>query len=171
MDTAFSFPATPTMPLFALSPERQNTRAQQQTPTKFDFGRGSLNNDISPNKLFGHPEYGVPGDFGSKTIDLTEDFAQNEFSFKSPFAKSESTFKAPALPGSPTRHERAQSDVHSMVARFDSLKIQDPEEMKKKHAAALKRAQMGREEAEAEAKKLKEEMKEMKSEMDDYKAR
>jgi hypothetical protein len=157
------------MPLFALSPERQNARAQ--TPTKFDFGRGSLNADISPSKLFGHPEYGIPGDFGSKTIDLTDDFAQNEYSFKSPFAKSDSTFKVPALPGSPTRHERAQSDVHSMVARFDSLKIQDPEELKKKHAAALKRAQMGREEAEADARQLKEEIKEMKSEMDDYRAR
>jgi len=169
MDSSIRFPATPGMPLFSLSPERVNTRAH--TPTKYpDVGRASL--DISPSKLFGHPEFGVPGDFGGKPLDLTDEFSMdNEFTFKSPFAKSESTFKIPSLPGSPTRHARAQSDVHSMVARFDTLNIKDPDEGRKKQAAALKRAEMGREEAEKEAKRLREELAEMKLEVDDYKSR
>ena len=130
--------------------------------------------NIDPNLTFGHPEYGIPGDFSSKPLDLTlsEDFTNNnEFTLKSPFAKSDSSFKPPPLSGSPTRQQRAQSDVHSMVARFDTLQIRDPEEARKKQAAALKRAQMGREEAEADAKRVREELREAKSDVESYKSR
>lgn len=61
------------------------------------------------------------------------------------------------MPDSPThspKHGRV-SDVHGMVARFNSLDIKDHAELRKKDEAALRRAQVGREEAEGEMRWMK----------------
>lgn len=60
--------------------------------------------------------------------------------------------------GTSPKHLRASSDVQGMVARFNSLDIKDHDEQRRKDAAALKRAQMGREEAEGELARVREEM-------------
>lgn len=64
---------------------------------------------------------------------------------------------------SPSRNKDL-SDVQGMVARFNALDIKDHAELRKKEQAALRRAQMGREEAEAEAKRWREECRGLKRE-------
>lgn len=54
-----------------------------------------------------------------------------------------------------------------MVARFNSLDIRDHVELRKKDEAALKRAQMGREEAEEQLKRVREESRKLKRDLDD----
>ncbi len=51
-----------------------------------------------------------------------------------------------------------------MVARFNSLDIKDHAELRKKDEAALKRAQMGREEAEAECQRMRQELRAVEAE-------
>jgi len=78
------------------------------------------------------------------------------------------------LPDSPTRsprQKREASDVHGMVARFNSLDIKDHAELRKKDEAALRRAQIGREEAEGEARSLKADSQRLEKELEDAKER
>jgi len=58
-----------------------------------------------------------------------------------------------------------------MVARFNSLDIKDHAEMRKKDEAALRRAQMGREEAEEEMRKMKEESGRLEKELEETRER
>ena len=75
---------------------------------------------------------------------------------------------SPSLPdlGKP-KHNKANSDVQGMVARFNSLDIKDHAELRKKDEAALKRAQLGREEAEEQLRRVREETRRMKRELDE----
>lgn len=67
---------------------------------------------------------------------------------------------------------RTNSDVQGMVARFNGLNIQDRlEEKIKKKEAALSRANMGREEAEAQVKELREEGRAAKRDLDESRDR
>lgn len=78
------------------------------------------------------------------------------------------------LPDSPTRsprHDRNISDVHGMVARFNSLDIKDHAELRKKDEAALRRAQMGREEAEEELRNTREQSQRLEKELEEVKER
>lgn len=72
--------------------------------------------------------------------------------------------------GSP-KHARSNSAVEGMIARFGSLDVKDHVDLRKKDEAALRRAQMGREEAEGEARKLKDEARVAKKEAEDAKER
>jgi len=58
-----------------------------------------------------------------------------------------------------------------MVARFNSLDIKDHAELRKKDEAALRRAQMGREEAEEEMRKVKDESRRLEKEIEEAKER
>ena len=84
----------------------------------------------------------------------------------SPFEKSEvSGF-------SPPKHWRTNSDVQGIVARFNGLDIKDRMDDKlKKSEASLRRAQMGREEAEAQVKELREEARAAKKDLDESRDR
>lgn len=82
-----------------------------------------------------------------------------------PFLLNASANGSVSASGSPTkmfrspRHSRNNSDalVQGMVARFDSMSIKD---FRARDEVALRRADMAREMAELEGRKLKEEMKE-----------
>lgn len=72
--------------------------------------------------------------------------------------------------GSP-KHVRDKSAVEGMIARFGSLDVKDHVDLRKRDEAALRRAQLGREEAESEGKKLREEVHLAKKEAEDAKER
>lgn len=63
-------------------------------------------------------------------------------------------------------HVRTNSDVQSLVARFDHLHVKDKDEesveRRRKHDAELRRAQIGREEAESDVRRLREELRRLK---------
>ena len=92
----------------------------------------------------------------------------------SPDRLNTTTYYDYQLPDSPTRsplRERKHSDVHGMVARFNSLDIKDHADLRKRDEAALRRAQMGREEAEEELRKTKEESQRLEKELAEVKER
>lgn len=84
-----------------------------------------------------------------------------------------------ALPQSPSlpeihslrSHVRTNSDVQGLVKRFEHLDVRDRDaesvERKRRHEAELRRAQIAREEAESDVKRLREESRRLKKECDD----
>lgn len=70
---------------------------------------------------------------------------------------------------SPTRQK--SSDVHSMVARFNALDIKDHQELRRRDEAALKRAQMGREQAEEECMRIREEARHLRRDVEEGRER
>ncbi|KAI9660642.1 MAG: hypothetical protein M1821_009994 [Bathelium mastoideum] len=78
--------------------------------------------------------------------------------------------QSPSLPLLPSwspdkqSHVRTSSDVQGMVARFNSLEINDHAEMRRRDELALRKAEMGREQAEARMEKLREELRRMQKE-------
>ncbi len=68
-------------------------------------------------------------------------------------------------------HVRTSSDVQGMVARFNSLEIRDPAERAKRDDLAVRRAEMAREMAEVEAKRIKEAAVKMEKELEGLVAR
>jgi hypothetical protein len=84
-----------------------------------------------------------------------------------------------ALPQSPSLpeihalrpHVRTNSDVQGLVKRFEHLDVRDRDaestERRKRHEAELRRAQIAREEAESDVKRLREEVRRLKKEGDD----
>lgn len=75
---------------------------------------------------------------------------------------------SPSMPelGRP-KHMQSNSEVQAMVSRFNSLEINDHAELHKRDAAALKRAQMGREEAETELQRCREEARQLRKGIDE----
>ncbi|KAF2231979.1 hypothetical protein EV356DRAFT_534980 [Viridothelium virens] len=70
----------------------------------------------------------------------------------------------PSLPSwSPQRpsHSRTNSDVQGMVARFNNLEINDHAEMRRRDELALRKAEVGREQAELRMEKLREELRKL----------
>ena len=158
MNPELSFSDDSTMPLFPLSAERVNaTRQSPQRSLKFESppNRPTTPIMMSSDRTrspFGHPEYGIPGDFSGAAL-----AAQT----RGRLVFGESPFKQTDIFGNPTRttqsnsppkvlHVRTNSDVQGMVARFNSLDIKDHADLRKKEAAALKRAQMARDDAQAQ---------------------
>lgn len=92
---------------------------------------------------------------------------------------SESIFGPGAMPTSPSlpelhafrTHTRTNSDVQGLVKRFEHLDVRDRDaenaERRKKHEAELHRAQVAREEAESDSRRLREEVRRLKKENDD----
>ena len=68
-------------------------------------------------------------------------------------------------PSSPTRNPN--SDVQGMVARFNALEIKDHAELRRRDEAALKRAQMAREQAEEVASAAREDARALKRDLDE----
>lgn len=84
--------------------------------------------------------------------------------------------QSPSLPAfttsassSPTRDKN--SDVQGMVARFNALDIKDHQELGRRQEAAVKRAQMGREQAEEECRRAKEEMRALRRDVEEGRER
>lgn len=94
-------------------------------------------------------------------------------------AQNESAFVVGAMPNSPSlpelhafrAHVRTNSDVQGLVKRFEHLDVRDRDaessERRKKHEAELRRAQVAREEAEEDVKRLREEVRRLKKEGDE----
>ncbi|KAK5727152.1 hypothetical protein LTR15_003045 [Elasticomyces elasticus] len=72
-------------------------------------------------------------------------------------------------------HVRTNSDVHGLVKRFEHLDVRDKDvessERRKKHEAELRRAQIAREEAESDVRRLREELRQMKKESEESRER
>lgn len=91
----------------------------------------------------------------------------------------ETGFVLPASPSLPEIHSfqrthgRTNSDVHvqGLVKRFEHLDVRDRDaesaDRRKRHEAELRRAQIGREEAESDVKRLREEVRRLKKEGDE----
>jgi hypothetical protein len=159
-------------PLQPLSPERVNgtrpstTSTSQKSPSKASTGDKAIRHDL-------------PSPFASptrKAANLFADYNPN----RAAMAK-ESGF---LLQGSPTigdinafkhHHVRTNSDVQGLVKRFEHLDVRDRDaesnERRKKLEAELRRAQIAREEAESDAKKLREESRRLKREVEEGKDR
>ncbi|KAK5685270.1 hypothetical protein LTS10_003348 [Elasticomyces elasticus] len=72
-------------------------------------------------------------------------------------------------------HVRTNSDVHGLVKRFEHLDVRDKDvesaERRRKHEAELRRAQIAREEAESDVRRLREELRQMKRESEESRER
>ncbi|KAK3641539.1 hypothetical protein LTR22_016540 [Elasticomyces elasticus] len=72
-------------------------------------------------------------------------------------------------------HVRTNSDVHGLVKRFEHLDVRDKDvesaERRRKHEAELRRAQIAREEAESDVRRLREELRQMKKESEESRER
>ena len=68
-------------------------------------------------------------------------------------------------------HVRTNSDVQGLVKRFEHLDVRDRDaesaERRRKHEAELRRAQIAREEAESDVKRLREELRRIKRDGED----
>ncbi|USW49222.1 hypothetical protein Slin15195_G025410 [Septoria linicola] len=77
----------------------------------------------------------------------------------------------PEIPPFPRNHVRTNSDVQGLVKRFEHLDVRDRDaesaERRKRHEAELRRAQVAREEAEMDVKRLREEVRRLKKEGDE----
>jgi seryl-tRNA synthetase len=103
----------------------------------------------------------------------------NLFADYNPQARSPVKENGFALPGSPSlpeihafrTHTRTNSDVQGLVKRFEVLDVRDRDaelaDRTKRHEAELRRAQIAREEAESDVKRLREETRRLKREGDD----
>lgn len=73
------------------------------------------------------------------------------------------------------KHGRTNSDVQGLVKRFEHLDVRDRDaennERRKRHELELRRAQIAREEAETDVKRLREEVRRLKKEGDDGRER
>ncbi|SMQ48014.1 unnamed protein product [Zymoseptoria tritici ST99CH_3D7] len=103
----------------------------------------------------------------------------NLFADYNPHARSPVKENGFALPGSPSlpeihafrSHARTNSDVQGLVKRFEILDVRDRDaelaDRSKRHEAELRRAQIAREEAESDVKRLREETRRLKKEGDE----
>jgi hypothetical protein len=154
-----------------LSPERVNgTRPSTASSSQKSPSKGSTGDKATRHDL--------PSPFSSptrKAANLFADYNPN----RAAMAK-ESGF---VLQASPTigdinafkSHVRTNSDVQGLVKRFEHLDVRDRDaesnERRKKLEAELRRAQIAREEAESDAKKLREESRKLKREVEEGKDR
>lgn len=150
--SAFQFPARQSSPLHPLSPERVNGRPASTNTTKSRKSAETESEDVE-------------GPHSSPTRKA------NLFADYHPITTSPSRTKevfggvpnSPSLPefASLRSHGRTNSDVQGLVKRFEHLDVRDrdaeSEARRKKQEMELRRAQLGREEAESELKKWREE--------------
>ncbi|KAK0354055.1 hypothetical protein LTR91_020261 [Friedmanniomyces endolithicus] len=94
--------------------------------------------------------------------------------------KSTTGFALPQSPSLPEihalrSHVRTNSDVHGLVKRFEHLDVRDKDadsaDRRRKHEAELRRAQIAREEAESDVRRLREELRHVKKESEDGRER
>lgn len=148
---AFKMPSRDSQPLHPLSPERVNGRlASKHTRTATDS------------------EVQEPSSTHSSPTRKANLFADYHPVTTTP-SKSSSQVLGGGLPQSPSMpeftslrsHVRTNSDVQGLVKRFEHLDVRDRdaevEKLRRKHEMELRRAQLGREEAESESRKWRSE--------------
>ena len=152
--TAFEFPARESSPLHPLSPQRVNRRPASTATSRSSYKTSETDSQDEP------------------AAQLSPTRKANLFAEYNPITRTPSPSKevfgggvqqSPSMPDmtSLRSHGRTNSDVQVLVKRFEHLDVRDRdaegEARRKKHEMELRRAQLGREEAESELKKWREE--------------
>ena len=88
--------------------------------------------------------------------------------------------QSPSMPAFTTHHissanssptHQKNSDVQGMVARFNALEIKDHQELRRRDEAALKRAQVGREQAEEDCRRMREDARALRKDVEEGRER
>jgi len=150
-------------PLLALSPERVNGTRPQSTLSMASKSSKTSDADIAlPGK-----EIMSPSSSPTRRANLFADYQPNSSSHNQPisaFPPPGGVPQSPSLPEFTTlrTHVRTNSDVQGLVKRFEYLDVRDRDaenvERRRKHEAELRRAQIAREEAESDVRKLREDL-------------
>ncbi|KAH9826368.1 hypothetical protein Tdes44962_MAKER03500 [Teratosphaeria destructans] len=163
----FKMPGRPQQPLQMLSPERLNAPRP--------VSAASVSSKTSKTSDSDHvmPQRGQPSSAHSSPTRRANLFADYH---PVTTQQQESIVLGGGLPQSPSMpdfrsargHTRTNSDVQGLVKRFEHLDVKDRDaeysERRKKHEAELRRAQVAREEAESDVKRLREEVRRLKRE-------
>ncbi|KAK1814051.1 hypothetical protein LTR12_011569 [Friedmanniomyces endolithicus] len=159
-------------PLHALSPERVNAARTISTATTAT--KTSWTNDADAD-VFPPPR--EPGSTQSSPTRRANLFADYHPATPN---KSTTGFALPQSPSLPEihalrSHVRTNSDVHGLLKRFEHLDVRDKDaesaDRRRKHEAELRRAQIAREEAESDVRRLREELRHVKKESEDGRER
>ena len=118
------------------------------------FSHISIQPDMDPNFKF-------PGSPGTPLFQVSPERVNQQRA---------STIFDDSPSGSPHRHSR-ESSVHEKVAAFNSLAFQGKQLERKANDAALKRAMLGREEAESEMRRYREETQALRRQVEEGKER
>lgn len=165
MESAFRFPSRESQPLHPLSPERVNG---SKRPTSISSMTSKFSSAVESTNSTENPS---PRSSPNRKANLFADY--------NPHARSPVKENGFALPGSPSlpeihafrSHARTNSDVQGLVKRFEILDVRDRDaelaDRSKRHEAELRRAQIAREEAESDVKRLREETRRLKKEGDE----
>ncbi|KAK0857406.1 hypothetical protein LTS02_010230 [Friedmanniomyces endolithicus] len=159
-------------PLHTLSPERVNaarTISTATTATKTSW-TNETDADVFPPPREPSSTHSSP----TRRANLFADYH--------PATPNKSTtgFALPQSPSLPEihalrSHVRTNSDVHGLVKRFEHLDVRDKDaesaDRRRKHEAELRRAQIAREEAESDVRRLREELRHVKKESEDGRER
>ena len=148
-------------PLHPLSPERVNAARTISTTTT--ISKASRTTDAESDWD------GLPAPSGITSTHSSPTRKANLFADYHPTTPKQ-TASGFALPQSPSLpeisalrgHVRTNSDVQGLVKRFEHLDVRDRDaesvERRRKHEAELRRAQIAREEAESDVRRLREEL-------------
>ncbi|TKA66547.1 hypothetical protein B0A55_08495 [Friedmanniomyces simplex] len=156
-------------PLHTLSPERVNAARTISTATKTSRTTETDADVFSPLR-----EPSSTQSSPTRRANLFADYHP---------ATPKQTSTGFALPQSPSlpeihalrSHVRTNSDVHGLVKRFEHLDVRDKDvesaDRRRKHEAELRRAQIAREEAESDVRRLREELRHVKKDSEDGRER
>lgn len=172
--SGFKFPSE-SRALHPLSPERVNAgrMASNTTTATTTSSKESMrgDNDSQFEAAFRSPQSSPTRRSKNNNLLLDCDF------LSSPSNKTTGGFALPQSPSLPEfnalqrGHARTNSDVQGLVKRFEHLDVRDRDaetaDRRKRHEAELRRAQIAREEAESDVKRLREEVRRYKKERDD----
>lgn len=166
----FRFPKD-SQPLHQLSPERINAaRTISTTTTASKISRTTVSDDETV--------FPLPSSTHSSPTRRANLFA--DYHPTTPKSSQTNGFALPQSPSLPEihalrGHARTNSDVQGLVKRFEHLDVRDKDaesvERRRKHDAELRRAQIAREEAESDVKRLREEVRRCRREAEDGRER
>jgi hypothetical protein len=155
-------------PLGQLSPERVNAVRAISTASTASKASGTTTTDDDSV----HETIATPTGSPSRKVNLFADY--HPATPKQPVSPFGPLPQSPSLPEISTLrkgHVRTNSDVQGLVKRFEHLDVRDRDaestERRRKHEAELRRAQIAREEAESDAKRLREEGRRLRREVEE----
>lgn len=179
----FMFPSardTPSKPLQNLSPERVNAASRPPSTTTLSTTPTSKTTTTAPDEpqYYTSPQSPRSPPIRRLHADLFADYRPTNGP-TSP--KAVSTFggltQSPSMPeiNALRAHVRTNSDVQGLVKRFEHLDVRDKDaesaERRQKVEAELRRAQIAREEAESDVRRLREEVRALNREVDEGRER
>ena len=170
---AFKFLSKDAAPLLPLSPERVNAArpasAISTTPTSKSFKRSESESQEATYSPQSSPTRRTRANLFADYNPTTTTPSSKVTGFALP--------QSPSLPeiNALRAHGRTNSDVQGLVKRFEHLDVRDRDaesgERIRRHEAELRRAQIAREEAESDVRRLREEARRLKREADEGRER